>query len=102
MKRREMRVKVDAYTRVCLGAIAVLLAVLVIGLWAEGTWSSRAAAADGIMDAGSQRMAMIKVLDEQNTKLGELITLLKNGQAKVQVVDAEGKPVGGANAGAEK
>ena len=102
MKRQDMRVKVDGYTRFCLGAIAVLLTVLVIGLWADGTWSSRVTAADGFMDAGAQRVQMIKVMEEQNTKLGELITLLKSGQAKVQVVDAEGKPTGGANAGAEK
>lgn len=92
------RVRVDGYTRVCLTAIAVLLTVLVLGLWAErspGTGEVRAA--KQFLDSSAQRNAVLKAQETTNSKLGELISLLKSGQVKVQIAKdgaapAEGEP----------
>ena len=92
--------RVDGYTRFCLTAIAVLLTVLIIGLWAEvihPPGGAYAAEPFGV-DAGAQRNAMIKAMGQTNTKLDELIGLLKTGRAKVQLVQAPVKKPRGANA----
>jgi len=86
---RQIRAKVDGYTRVCLTAIAVLLTVLVVGLWAEGVPSAdhaRAADPKVFGDSAAQREEMTKLQKETVDKLDELITLLKSGEAKVQVI----------------
>ena len=57
----DMRVRVDGYTLWCLSAIAVLLAVLIIGLWGPGApWASDATAQsrkgrDVFVDSAKQR-----------------------------------------------
>lgn len=103
MKRQEVRVKVDGYTRVCLGAIAVLLTVLVVGLWA-GEWrtAQEASAQAGLMNAGEQRVTMIRALEAQNAKMDQLIALLKDGKAKMMVVDEDGKVVSGGTQGGQQ
>ncbi len=86
---RDIRVNVDGYTRFCLTAIAVLLTVLIIGLWAEGVPGSaeaRAEKAPVFGDTGAQRQVLVDAQKATNAKLDELIALLKSGQVKVQVV----------------
>ncbi|MDY6913938.1 MAG: hypothetical protein SVT52_05730 [Planctomycetota bacterium] len=84
---QEIRLQLDGYTRVCLTAIAVLLTILVAGLWAEkNPMASEAGAADKIwLNSASQRKAFIDVQTTTNTKLDELMKLLKSGQVKVEI-----------------
>jgi len=103
MERNEERVevKVDGYTRVCLTAIAVLLTVLIVGLWATGLdLSADARAATPFGDSGEQRQEYITLQKETNSKLGELVSLLRSGEVKVQLVD-KAKPNGGNHAANE-
>ncbi len=96
----KMCVRVDAYTRVCLSVIAVLLTVIVIGLWAETPRIAADAAAKGpsakspkvFLDSSAQRKAQIEELQKTNQKLTELVSMLRNGQAKVQIVAAPQAP----------
>ncbi|MCK4601916.1 MAG: hypothetical protein KAU28_05590 [Phycisphaerae bacterium] len=91
-EKRKITVLVDSYTRVCLTAIAVLLTVLIIGLWADGVRTvDDAQAAEKFLDTGAQRQEMLKAQQEVNTKLDNLMELLKSGEAKVQVVAGAGK-----------
>ena len=92
-----MRVRVDRYTRVCLTAIAVLLTVLILGLWTEVPSAARSARAqpksrrDVFVDSAKQRDQLVKAMDRQTSKLDQLIALLKSGQVKVQTISADGK-----------
>lgn len=102
-------VQVDGYTRVCLTAIAVLLTILVIGLWAEGpARTSEAGAADKYRDAkaarafkegrwgtSSARGKLSAIQQETNAKLDKLINLFKSGEARVQIVQPAGQVSGG-------
>lgn len=99
-KTQRIQVRVDAYTRVCLTVIAVLLTVLIVGLWADRGPGSpqaqaqvKAQAKAGIPDAGSQRAALTKGLEDSTSKIEELIRLFETGSAKVQVVTAADKGV---------
>jgi len=85
----KMRVQVDVYTRVCLTAIAVLLTVLIVGLWAQKTPNAPQAMAGvpTVLDPNAQRGAMTRAQTLTNAKLDQLISLLKSGDAKVQVVE---------------
>lgn len=86
-------IRVDAYTRVCLTVIAVLLSVLIVGLWAETVpGQSRAFARDNkptelFLDSAGQRRAAIAAQEKTTRKLEELVSLFTTGQAKVQIVD---------------
>ena len=104
-------VRVDAYTRACLTVIAVLLTVLIVGLWAEGVPAARHASAApapagaqpapmGIPDAGGQRDKLVKEMERATAKLDRLVSLFETGKAKVQV-SAEGKEAGKDNAAKE-
>ncbi len=98
-ERTEVRtVRIDGYTRFCLSAIVVLLAILIVGLWAEGPISPIPDAAgagvskspSGILpNAGAQRMDMIKAIGVTNNKLDKIVDLLKSGDTRVSIVDAE-------------
>ena len=92
---RELKVRVDAYTRVCLTAIAILLTVVVLGLWADVRVSSHVRGQEAVsrenryiprssLDIGE----MLAQQQQTNQKLDQLIKLLETGSAKVQVVDA--------------
>ena len=82
-RKQDMTVRVDGYTRVCLTVIAVLLTVLIVGLWADGPGrSDEARAAEPFLDSSAQRAALLKSQDKTNSKLTELIGLLKSGKAK--------------------
>lgn len=96
---RKVQVRVDTYTRVCLTAIAVLLTVLIAGLWAEGVptgdlASARPPAGRGakkpLWDTVGQREALVKEMQQVNRKLEELKTVLKSGDAKFTVVGGDG------------
>jgi hypothetical protein len=83
---RNIRVRVDGYTRFCLTAIAVLLTVLVVGLWANFTPAPPAARAGEVfVDPVTQRIEMLSAAKETNNKLDDLLKLLKSGDAKFQV-----------------
>jgi len=81
-------VRVDGYTRMCLTAIAILLTVLIIGLWARETPPPGAAhAVPPVLDPSAQRASITESQDQTNLKLDQLMDLLKSGQVKVQVVE---------------
>ncbi len=91
-KTQQMRVRVDGYTRLCLTAIAILLTVIVIGLWAEGVRSAdQIHAAEPFLNSSSQRKDMIKAQEQTNAKLDQIIKLLQDGRVKVQIVSENAK-----------
>ncbi len=99
----KVEVRVDAYTRVCLTAIAVLLTVTVLGLWCQGVPSLAPAWADGPAATGDNKFgdtnariaAQLEATRAIDGKLDELLKLLTSGQVKVQVVQDE--KAGGGN-----
>jgi len=103
-----VRVRVDGYTKLCLTAITALLTILIVGLWAErvpGTPAAQGKGKDLMGDAGGQRAAMIKELQnisqglqKSNGTLEEMLAVLKSGRLKVQAISAEGKVPGGGHA----
>ena len=97
-RKRNVRLVVDGYTRVCLTAVTVLLTVLVIGLWAErGEPCSADQGAKPFMQAAVDRKATAKAIEASTAKMDELVGLFRNGQAKVQVLDAKGAAAGGSD-----
>ncbi len=88
---QNMTIRIDTYTRVCLTLIAFLLTVIAIGLWAETpNVSGQASAQQGkIYGPTKQRADMINQQKAANSKLDELISLFREGKAKVQVSEAE-------------
>jgi hypothetical protein len=100
---KRIEVKVDRYTRVCLAVIAVLLTVLVVGLWAEMPQASRASAGgpgtDGFGDTAARIKDQLEATQKTNAKLDEIQILLTSGNVKVQVVkEKDDKSSGGAYA----
>lgn len=101
MEKRNTEIRVDVYTRVCLTAIAVLLTVLVVGLWSqEAPLVSSARAEGGFGDMGGKIAAQLEAANKTNAKLDDLLKLLTSGQVKVQVVNDKegGAPHGASNA----
>jgi len=99
MAGKKIEIRVDGYTRLCLTAIAVLLTVLVVGLWAEAPLASPAQAGDTFGDTGARIAAQLEAAQKTNAKLDELIGLLTSGQVKVQLVkEKDDKAPGGAYA----
>jgi hypothetical protein len=70
--------------------IAVLLTVVIAGLWADGVQLAPTARGDDKIpfDSTADRKAMIAEQQTTNAKLDELIKVLRSGEGKVQVVDA--------------
>ncbi len=109
-KDENMVVQVDAYTRVCLTVIAVLLTVVIIGLWADGVpQADRAAAAKVVVveerrppGPGTQRAEIVAAQKQTTAKLAELIAVLKSGDVRVRVMEMPTHPAGGANAAGPK
>lgn len=106
---QDITVKVDAYTRTCLSIIAVLLTVLIVGLWADA-WPDRSAEAanpaaartDVFKGSVAGRDDLLKVSQGISTKLDRIMNLLRSGQVKVQVQEGaspagKGRAVGGKN-----
>lgn len=110
-----LRITVDRYTRLCLTAIAVLLTLVVLGLWTDLPTSLNAAAANGpgilpgsaggnpyptppapqiLPDSGAQRGQMIVELKTVSARLDEIQKTLTSGKVKVMVVTAETKSEG--------
>ena len=92
------KVHVDNYTRFCLTVIAALLTVLILVLWVQGTPSAPLARADDASSAPDRMKGLsehfgdlLAATKETNQKLTDLNDLLKSGQAKIQVIEADGK-----------
>ena len=95
---KRIRLTVDGYTRVCLTVIAVLLTVLIIGLWADrADQTQRARAAEMFLDTSAQRALTVQAQEKTNQKLGQLLLLLESGKVKVQLVEGPAKPKGAAH-----
>ena len=95
-KEKNLYVKVDAYTRVCMTVIAVLLTVVIIGLWVDGVPSvEKASAAKAAMSNAIRQTKLLKAQEQANTKLDELIALLKSGQLKVEITKMPTSTPGG-------
>ena len=78
------------YLNSILTILAVLLTLNLWTLWTSGALQggpevATPAQAQGIPNAGAQRIEMINELKQQTGKLDQLITLLKSGQARVRV-----------------
>lgn len=103
--RERLTVTLDGYTRVCLTVIAVLLTVMIVGLWATGPARSAGAQAEParrparparislLPDSGAQRMVLVKAVETTNRKLDRIISLLQSGKIRVVLVDAKGRKV---------
>jgi uncharacterized membrane protein len=97
--RTSEKVHVDNYTRFCLTAITVLLTVLILILWVQGTPSASVARAADDSSVTPARMTglgehiadLLTATNQTNQRLTDLIDLLKSGQAKIQVIEADGK-----------
>ena len=96
MNRQSIKVRVDNYTRACLTGIAVLLTIVILGLWSEVKVADRALAADPVFTGGTgQRQEVVEAIGETNKRLDTLIDLFKSGQVKVLTTPAD---AGDANA----
>jgi len=77
------------YLNVILTAIAILLALQLWTSWTVGGNASvlgpTQAEAAGITNAGAQRLEMINLLKKQNQLTGDLVSMLKSGNARVRV-----------------
>ena len=104
--RNRYEVRLDAYTRVCLTAITVLLTLVIIGLWADHAPladQAHAKARGTFVESGTQAqlVALVKAQQKTVAKLDQLLGLLKSGQVKVRLVDADARAAqakGGKNA----
>jgi len=86
-----MTVTVDRYTRIMLTIIAVLLTLMVAGLWYEAPASIPSAQA-GIPDNGKQLDMVILNLEKIGYSIQEIQTLLCSGKVKVQVAESPAAP----------
>jgi len=95
-----MTVTVDRCTRFLLTVIAVLLAVVAVGLWFETPNITPAAQAAGgeQLNPGKQFDAIAKNTEQMAASITELQKLLVSGSVKVMVVEKTDKtaPTGGA------
>jgi len=95
-ERKIIQVHVDKYTRICLTLIVVLLAVLIVGLWADAPDTTAPATAAKPLFNPSKMTEQIQTnTGRTNEKLTELIGLFTSGRAKVQVAAESKKKVGG-------
>ena len=109
-RRETVRMQVDMYTRVCLTAISVLLALTVIGLWSDHGPAGPAAqgrtyspndkdAPDRAPDnttadksRATEVSPFVGVREEivkTNEKLQDVLNTLRSGEVKVQVVKGD-------------
>ncbi len=105
----KMVVQVDAYTRVCLTVIAVLLTVVIIGLWADGVPQADRAVAGKVIEEerwstspGKQRAEIVAAQKLTTAKLAELIAVMKSGDVRVRVTEMPTDRAGGTNAAGPK
>jgi len=90
---KDMTVTVDKYTRSLLTVIAVLLCLVVVGLWHETPNTTQVAEARGIPNQGEQLDEVVIELQQVNTSLEMIADLLVSGQVKVSLLDDNGKPI---------
>jgi len=99
-QNRRLQVRVDTYTRICLSIIAVLLTVIIMGLWSDGVHFSDSAQAGGsFLDSAAQRKTLINNQKETNETLKQILTHLKSGKMKVVVDDKTTARTGGNDGG---
>ena len=89
-------VTVDRYTRFMLTVIAVLLAVVAVGLWCETPDAvphaqAYSTGAGEQLNPGKQLNDVVKNTEKISTVLTELQKLLVSGSVKVQVIEAPDK-----------
>ena len=101
--KQRYEVRMDTYTRVCLTAIAVLMTVLIVGLWADHVpLAGKVQAAGAFVESGTQTqlVEMVKAQKLTAAKIDQLIAVLKSGQVTVKLVNSDGsavKPEGAKN-----
>ena len=105
--RETMRVRIDGYTRLCLTAIAVLLTVMIIGLWADHAPTPAPAMGQinkPFLDTSTQTqlVELVKAQRQTTAKMDELIRLLRSGQVKVKIAGQPEKNKGGKKNAAAK
>lgn len=86
--REKIQVRVDGYTRVCLTVIAVLLAVLIVGLWADGDrWVDRASAqSDGGSEQAQAQAKLLEAQEKTTAAIQNMTAVLTSGKVKVLVM----------------
>ena len=86
--KEKMKVQMDGYTRGCLTIIAVLLTVLIIGLWANHTPLAGHATAKGPFLDNSTQAQLVDLVKAQNkttAKLDQMLQLLSSGRLRVRI-----------------
>ncbi|MCE5276646.1 MAG: hypothetical protein ABFD92_14660 [Planctomycetaceae bacterium] len=90
--RRDVRIRVDRYTQVCLTVIAVLLTVLIVGLWADFTPSARSARAADDATAAEATKQLLEAQNKTTAAIERLPDVLRSGEVKVQVMKRPARP----------
>ena len=90
--RRNIQIRVDRYTQVCLTAIAVLLTVLIIGLWADFVPSARSARAADDATAAEQAKQLLEAQNKTTAAVDKVADVLRSGEVKVQVMKRPARP----------
>ncbi len=84
---------VDRFTKTILTVIAAMLMLITVGLWVQTPKLTVPAYAGGIPDSGQQLDKILAEVADIQKSVDKLSTLFLSGKAKVQLVDAKGKPV---------
>lgn len=82
-----MKVTLDAYTKILLTVIAVLLTVVALGLWCETPGMTDQAQAR-LPDAGLQLYQIIDKLEQVRRAVTDVSDLLRSGRARVRIDEA--------------
>ena len=80
-----IQVTLDQYSKTLLTVIAILLAIVAVGLF--GHTSDPATVEAQVPDSGSQRQLMVEQLREMNVRLGQLTKILSSKTLKVEVTN---------------
>ncbi len=96
--RHRVEMRSDGYTQLCLTVIVGLLGLLVAGLWSQGAYSPRAhGQAQPLTNPTAQRQRILEAQEKTNQQLSRLITILQQGDGKIQVIAPRKDKSGGQN-----